>query len=435
MNLNRRNFMTALGGAAAASVANAATRKPNIIFFLADDMGIDLFGCYGGQSRFKTPNVDALAKNGARFETCLAAPLCGPSRCMLMTGRYAFRTGGITNQSWRDGGPGAKSVDEFPIAKLLKQSGYATCMTGKWRQVGETPGDWGFDEWLTDPTAGGWYWQKSYTKNGRLMEFPEEVYVPDHCHDTVVDFIGRNKKKPFFVYYSTHLVHAPILRTPDSAPESQDLFADNVAYMDKMLGKVVAEVKKQGLQNDTILMFSGDNGTALHSYTVNGKQVNGAKGSMWEGGTRVPMIASGKGVSKGKVLSDLVDFSDFYATCAELAGAPMPTGLKFDSRSFAPQIQGKKGNPRAWAYVHLGKNYYVREKSWKLNQGGELYDLSNAPFEEKLVAEGSGGTAAEAARKRLSAALAELNPQGGKIDNPPANTNQKKKKNKKKQAD
>ena len=306
-------------------------------------------------------------------------------------------------------------------------------MAGKWRQIGETPGDWGFDDWLTDPTAGGWYWQKTYTKNGKLMEFPEEVYVPDHCHQTVTDFIGRNKKQPFFVYYSTHLVHMPILRTPDSASDSQDLFADNVAYMDKMLGKVVAEVKKQGLQNDTIIFFSGDNGTAQRSYTINGKQVNGAKASMWEGGSRVPMIASGKGVSKGKVLSDLLDFSDLYPTCAELAGAAMPTSLKFDGRSFAPRIKGKKGNPRSWAYVHLGKNYYVREKAWKLNQAGELYDLSNAPFEEKLVAQGSGGAEADAARKRLGAALAELNPQGGKIDDPPpANPNQKKK-NKKKQ--
>ena len=436
MNSSRRSFMSTLGAAvlATATESFAATRKPNIIFFLCDDAGIDLFGCYVGQSRFKTPNIDALAKEGTRFESCHAAPLCGPSRCLLMTGRYAFRTGGITNQSWREGGPGAKSVDEFPIARLLKQSGYATCCSGKWRQMGETPAEWGFDEYLTDPTAGGWYWQKTYTKNGKLIENEKEVYAPDHAHEFTMDFMRRNRAKPFFIYHSTHLVHGPILPTPDSAPDSQDLFADNVAYMDKMLGKVVAEVKKLGLQNDTVIVFTGDNGTAQKSYTIHGKQINGAKGSMWEGGTRVPLIVSGKGVKKGKLLEDLVDFSDFYTTFADFAGAPLPTGSKIDGRSFAPQSQGKKGSPRDWIYVQLGKNWYVKEKVWKLNQSGELYDLKNAPFEEKLIAEGAGGPAGSEARKRLATVLAELNPQGGKVDNVPAGNNQKKKKNKKKAA-
>ena len=158
--VTRWNFMHAVGAGAAALAAPrllSAADKPNIVFFLSDDVGIDLIGCYGSD-RYKTPNIDALAKSGIRFESCYAAPLCGPSRCLINTGRYAFRTGGITNQSWnREGGQGAKSKDEVPLAKLLKQAGYATCSVGKWRQVGETPGDWGYDEWLTDPTAGGWY--------------------------------------------------------------------------------------------------------------------------------------------------------------------------------------------------------------------------------------------------------------------------------------
>ena len=436
MTLTRRNFMTSLGVAAtlvSAIPANAATRKPNIIFFLADDMGIDLFGCYGGESRFKTPNIDAMAKAGTRFEACHAAPLCGPSRCMLMTGRYPSRTGGITNQSWREGGPGAQSKDEYPIARLLRETGYATCCSGKWRQVGETPGDWGFDEWLTDPTAGGWYWQKSYTKNGKLMEFPEEVYVPDHAHDFAMNFMQRNRKKPFFIYHSTHLVHLPILKTPDSKPDSQDLFADNIVYMDKMLGNVVAQVKKLGLANDTVILFSGDNGTAQRSYTVKGKQVNGAKASMLEGGTRVPLIAYGKGVAKGKIVGDLIDFTDMYPTFAELGGAKLPTAIKIDGHSYAPQIAGKKGTPREWIHIQLGKNWYVKNNGWKMNQNGELYDMKNAPFEEKPVPEGSGGGDADAARARLKAVLAELNPGGGKIDNPPpVNNDGKKKKNKKK---
>jgi len=411
-------------GAGAAALATpgllqgaARSKKPNIIFLLSDDVGIDLMGCYGSD-RFKTPNIDALAKTGVRFETCHSAPLCGPTRCEFLTGRYAFRTGGLMNQSWSaQGGKGAKSSDEVPVAKVLKQAGYATCAVGKWRQVGETPGDWGFDEWLTDPTAGGWYWEKSYTKNGKLIELDKEVYCPDVAHELAMDFIQRHRQGPFFVYYPTHLVHGPIVRTPDSAPDSKDLYADNVAYLDKSVGKVVAEIERLGLRENTVIVFSGDNGTARESGKIGGRQINGAKGSMWEGGSRVPLIASWKGKTpQGKVLKDMVDFSDFHATFAELAGAKLPSNLKFDGRSFAPQLRGQKGKPREWIYVQLGKNWYVKDRGWKLNQSGELYDMKEAPFEEKLVPADTNDAAAKAARKRLEGILAQLNPAGGKVE-------------------
>ena len=422
--VTRRSFLSGIGAGAATLATphflTAAGEKPNIIFFLSDDVGIDLIGCYGSD-RFKTPNIDALAKGGIRFENCYAAPLCGPSRCLVNTGRYAFRTGGLTNQSWgREGGKGAKSSDEAPLAKQLKKAGYATCSVGKWRQVGETPGDWGYDEWMTDPTAAGWYWQKSYTKNGKLVELDKEVYCPDVAHEMAMDFVQRHKNGPFFVYYPTHLVHGPILKTPDSAPDSKDLYADNIAYMDKLLGKVVAELGRLGILEKTVIVFSGDNGTARESGTVHKRQINGAKGSMWEGGSRVPLIASWKGKTpSGKVLTDLVDFSDFYATFTELAGVKPPQGLPIDSRSFAPQIEGKKGSPREWAFVQLGKNWYVKEKSWKMNQSGELYDMRDAPFEEKLVPADAKEGEAVAARKRLQNVLAKLNPQGGKTEEDP----------------
>ena len=420
--ITRRSFVSTAGAGAAALAAPgwlraAGSRKPNIVFILSDDVGIDLTGCYGSD-RFKTPNIDALAKGGIRFETCHSAPLCGPTRCEFLTGRYAFRTGGLMNQSWNAaGGQGAKSSDEVSIAKLLKQAGYATCLSGKHRQVGETPGDWGFDEWLTDPTAGGWYWQKTYTKNGKLIENDKEVYCPDVAHEFAMDFVKRHSKEPFFLYYPTHLVHGPILRTPDSAPDSKDLYADNVAYLDKSVGKVVAEIERLGLSKNTVIVYAGDNGTAGQSGTIGGRQINGAKASMWEGGTRVPLIASWKGTTpRGKVLKDMVDFSDFHATFAELAGVKQPAGLTFDGRSFAPQLRGRKGNPREWIYVQLGRNWYVKEPGWKLNQGGELYDMKEAPFVEKLVPAGTEDAAAAAGRKRLQAVLDKLNPAGGKTE-------------------
>ena len=183
------------------------------------------------------------------------------------------------------------------------------------------------------------------------------------------------------------------------------------------LGKVVAEIDRLGLREKTVIVFSGDNGTARESGTVHKRQINGAKGSMWEGGSRVPLIASWKGkMPKGKVVQDLVDFSDFYSTFAELAGVKPPSGFTIDGRSFTPQLEGKKGSPREWIYVQLGRNWYVKERSWKMNQAGELYDMKQAPFEEKLVPADAPDAESVAARKRLQTVLVQLNPAGGKTE-------------------
>ena len=409
-------FLALLSG----PVIAAAPAKPNIIFVLADDLGIDGVSCYGAD-KHRTPQIDALATSGTRFTTCYAAPLCGPSRCLLMTGRYAFRTGGIANQSWRPGGPGAKSADEYPMAKLMKQAGYATGQAGKWRQVGELPGDWGFDEFLTDNTASGWYWETKYNKNGQILNLPEGTYGPDVIQKFTFDFLSRHKDKPFFFYYAMHLVHKPTLRTPDTSEVTKDvgkLYDDNIRYMDKQLGALVAEVDRLGLRQNTLIIFSGDNGTAAgYPSAVHGRMINGHKGSMLEGGSRVPFIASWPGVTPaGKVLDDIVSFADPYATFAELAGVKPPENIKSDGQSFAPQIRGEPGTPRAWAYVQLGHHWFVREPGFKMNEAGELFDMSDAPFVEKPVSADADTAPSKAARQRLSAALAELNPAAGKTD-------------------
>lgn len=418
----------------------AATAKPNIIFILADDLGLDGVSCYGSDDH-KTPQIDKLAASGTRFETCYAAPLCGPSRCVLMTGRYAFRTGGLQNQSWNGNGPGAKSKDEQPVAKLLKQAGYATCESGKWRQVGETPKDWGFDEYCTDPTAGGWYWQGSYEKNGAQVSAPG-AYNPDVIQKFSLDFIRRHAKgdQPFFLYYAMHLVHKPTLHTPISPPkDGPERYQDNIAYMDKQVGELIAELDKLGIRNNTLVMFSGDNGTAVgYPSPIHGRMINGAKASMWEGGSRVPLIASWPGTTPvGAVSKDIVNFSDILSTFVELGGGQLPKDFKYDSVSIAPQLRGQKGNPREWAFVQLGAKWFVREQGWKLNQAGELFDMSDAPFVEKPVAASADTAASKAARERLTKVLAELNPSGGKSDGEgknPRKAERKKKKAEKKKA-
>ena len=400
------------------SVHAASPAKPNIIFILADDLGLDGVSCYGAD-KHKTPNIDKLAASGTRFETCYAAPLCGPSRCVLMTGRYAFRTGGLQNGSWGRGGPGALSKDEQPMARVLKQAGYATCESGKWRQVGETPKDWGFDEYCTDPTAGGWFWKDSFIRNGETVSGSH--YNPDVIQKFSLDFIRKNKggEKPFFLYYAMHLVHKPTLHTPDSpAQDGPARYQDNIAYMDKQVGEIVAELEKLGLREKTLVMFSGDNGTAVgYPSSFRGRMINGAKASMWEGGSRVPLIASWPGVTPaGKVSNDIVNFTDMLATFVELGGAKLPEGFKYDSRSIAPQLRGEKGAPRDWAYVQLGAKWFVREQGWKMNESSELFDMSDAPFTEKPVAVSADNDASKAARERLTKVLAELNPAAGKTD-------------------
>ncbi len=412
-------------GAAEPSQAAGMADRPNILFILADDYGLDGVGCYGSD-RFKTPHLDSLAQSGLRFEACYSTPLCGPTRCLLITGRHGFRTGGLTNPT--AGRP--LPQDEPSIARTLKKAGYATGHCGKWRQMGATPGDWGFDEYITDPTAGGYYWQKSYTKNGQLVEVDKEVYYPDVAHEFAVDFIRRHREGPFFFYYASHLVHGPILRTPDSktgagdktgaggkagAGPKQEFYADNVAYLDKQVGLLVAELDRLNLREKTLILFSADNGTAVQSGTIGGRQIHGAKGSMWEGGARVPLVANWKGTTpQGKVVKDLVDFSDFFATFADVAGAKLPDGIAFDGRSFAPQLRGERGTPREWIFVQLGAQWYVRDPGWKLNQAGDLFDMKEAPFEEKPVSADAQDSTAVAARKRLQTVLDTLNPAAGK---------------------
>jgi arylsulfatase A len=396
--------------------------KPNIVFILADDLGIDGVGCYGSDRyRTHTPKIDALARTGLRFETCYSTPLCGPSRCLLLTGRYGFRTGGLTNQSWRPGGPGATSQREHPIARLLKEHGYATCQTGKWRQIGETPRDWGFDEYCTDNTAGGWYWRKNFIENGRTVHHAKDVYCPNMVHQFAVDFINRHKDRPFFVYYAPHLVHVPMERTPDSKPGTHDehvLYADNLAYLDKQVGLLVHELDRLNLRERTLIVFSGDNGTlGKFEAPVGGRMIHGHKGQLLEGGSRVPLIANWQGVTPaGKVVGDLIDFSDMYATFAQVAGAKLPEGLTFDSHSFAPQLHGRPGNPREWVYVQLGQHWYARSPHWKLTESGHLFDMSDAPFVEKLVSPDSLDAAARAGREKLQKVLDTLRPAHGKGD-------------------
>lgn len=421
--------------------------KPNIIFILADDLGVANVGAYGADS-FKTPNVDALARSGVRLERTFSSPNCGPSRAVILTGRYGFHTGMTGND--KESQKVIETGGETMIPKVLKAAGYVSASVGKWSQVPLLPGDWGFDEYLSIQGSGK-YWNTqdngdSYTVNGKKVPLLDGEYLPDQMHAFAVDFITRHQDRPFFLYYPMSHVHNEILRTPDSAPDSKDFYSDNIAYMDKLVGKLLAELDRLKLRDNTLVFFVGDNGVSpgeASRSTIGGKRLSGHKGTLLEGGSLVPGVLSWPGrIPAGGTTAGLVDFTDFFPTIAEAAGAGIPEGLALDGKSILGHVLGRAPAPREWIFVGLGRSWYVRDARWKLTDKGDFFDMKGAPFIEAPVAADTADAAALAGRERLAAVLAKLNPSAGKVKHgdgtgkfPAAQKQAKKEKAKKKKAD
>lgn len=376
-----------------ARAAGNEARPPNVLFILADDLGMDLVSCYGSD-QFKTPHVDALAAEGMRFRYCHTSPVCGPSRCQFTTGMYPFRTSHVENS------PHVASIDPAPlpsVAKVLKGGGYATGLCGKWH-MSQTPQDWGFDEF---GARGAKYWMGT-DKDGKRL------YGQDVLYDWAADFVRRHAAHPFFLWYSLHVPHADLSYTPDSAPEivarckdrnldpkarkalGQTIMADNLAYMDKLIGKLTAELDRLKLREKTLVVFAGDNGTGGWLATIGGRKLAGAKRHMQDGGATVPLIACWPGTTPaGKVCDDLVGFEDFLPTFAELAGASLPKEKGIDGVSFAPQLRGEKGRPRECIFTQYVNHWFVRDHRRKLYDDGRLVDTTDYPFQEKELPAGA----------------------------------------------
>lgn len=437
----RRRFLKTLAlGAAGTCVAPAARsaaraagrsdRPPNVLLIMADDVGREVLGCYGGTS-YATPHLDRLAEGGTRFTYAFSCPVCAPTRVKIMTGRYGFRT----TQKW-----GHIPAEERTFGHVLGAAGYATAIAGKW-QMALLKNDpdhcrkMGFQQscvfgWHEGPRYYGPY----LYENGKPKRYPDDVYGPDVYVDFLVDFMKANRDRPFLAYYSMALCHAVSddFWPPPPKPPGRDQYrsyAKCVAAMDERVGRIVRALEDLGLRENTLVLYTTDNGTPgafIRDATKEngkrryprepvtsewqGKEVRGGKGSMGDMGTRVPLIAHWPGrVPAGKVCDDLIDFSDVMPTLADLAGAAVPQDRPIDGRSFAPQLFGKKGSPREWAYNQRGKTAWVRTHRWKLYRNGRLFDLKTDPMEKDPIKPGEASDEAKAARKRLEAVLADLN--------------------------
>lgn len=399
--------------------------QPNVVVILVDDLGYECIGANGGKS-YQTPNLDRMAREGVRFEQCYAQPNCTPTRTQLMTGMSNVRNYvrfGLLDKS------------QTTFGNLFREAGYATCITGKW-QLGQNeggPGHFGFDEhclWAY-LDHGRRYANASLAINGELQAM-EGRYGPDVCQSLALDFIRRNRSKPFFLYYPMILTHGPYEATPDSKDyghaaeknrkHSQQHFADMVAYMDKLVGALAQELETLGLRENTLILFTGDNGTGrgTTSTLADGSEQEGEKGSTTRGGMHVPLIVSWPGrMAAGTVCPDLVDMTDFLPTICEASGIVPPKSLPLDGRSFLPQIRGEKGSPRDWIYsywvplresqtANVGTRHAVEQafdQRYKLYSTGKFFDLDHDVEEQspQPVAELKGDAAAAA--QKLQAAL------------------------------
>jgi len=394
---------------------------------MADDLGYECLGCYGSTS-YQTPALDELARTGIRFDRCYSQPLCTPSRVQLMTGQYNFRN----YQAF-----GMIDPKETTFAHLLKSAGYATCVVGKWQLYGSEiensevkgkgsrPAQMGFDEhclWQVERRESR-YRDPLIVENGTYRDDLAGKYGPDVFCDYATGFIERHRDRPFLLYYPMTLTHDPFVPTPDSEDWSkrQDeadprYFADMVAYMDKVVGRIVQKLDDLGLRENTLILFTGDNGTGVRIESKLGNRVvKGGKGKTTDAGTHVPLIANWKAVTPpGKVCDDLIDSTDFLPTLAHATGASVPQGLVLDGRSFLPQIRGRKGNPREWIFCHFFRNpgdpvkRFAMNKRWKLYQDGALFDVAADPLEQRPIRASQDSPEATQARKHLGEVLDSL---------------------------
>lgn len=377
----------------------AEERPPNIIFIMVDDMGRDWVSCYGADHQ--TPHIDRLAEQGIRYTTAWCTPICTPTRVTLLTGQYPCHHGWVQHYDVPRWGGEGLSPKRFTIfARPLRDAGYATAIGGKWQinHLGKQPDaltHHGFDEhcvWTGveagRPETEERYWDGLVQSNGVRASVP---YGPDTINEFLIDFMKRHRADPFLIYYPMLLTHGPHTTTPfnkDDPPEGKPaLYAGNVTYMDKLVGRLLKAVDDLKLTENTLIIFTGDNGSAAAG-VLDGDPYPKGKGREADWGAHVPFIVRAPFLSGGgQVSRDLVDFTDLYPTFLELAGADPPSDLKLDGRSLVPSLRGSDDpfEKRNWIYSQIGDFRMVRDWHHLVDNQGSFHDLGIDPRQEHEV--------------------------------------------------
>ncbi|HUU21761.1 MAG TPA: sulfatase [Phycisphaerae bacterium] len=404
--LSRRDFLAAAGAGALTLTAgrwlwaapDAGGRKPNIIVILADDLGYADVG-YQGCKDISTPHIDSIAAGGVRFtDGYVSCPVCSPTRAGLMTGRYQNRFGHEFNT-----GPAPEAltehvglpVEETTIADVMKSAGYATGVIGKWHlgiHPKYHPFRRGFDEFFGFLAGSHSYFQPLQPKWSPVQRGNEPVnekaYLTDAFTREAVDFIGRHKEKPFFLYLPYNAPHTPMQAPPKYLKRFASIedakrrtYAAMVSGVDDGVGAVLSALKDNGLREDTLVIFLSDNGGPPKANASRNDPLSGGKSSAFEGGIRVPFAMQWPGrITPGSVYREPVISLDILPTAAAAAGAKLPAQRPVDGVNILPYVTGAAaGAPHEILFWRRGKDIAVRKGRWKLRSFREkflLHDLS-----------------------------------------------------------
>jgi len=411
--LTRRDFLRLAGvGAAAMAIPGSlmaavegAAKKPNVLVILADDLGYGELSCQGAKD-IKTPNVDAIAKNGIRFTNgYVSCPVCSPTRAGLNTGRYQehfgheFNPGPAATASTTFGLP----LDQKTVANYMKEQGYTTGIVGKWHLGYEPqyhPQKRGFDEFFGFLGGAHSYIDAKADKTNMVYRGTEQVdekeYLTTAFGREAASFIERHKEKPFYLYLAFNAVHAP-LQSPAGSEDwfkevtdpKRRTFLTMQKAMDDAVGVVMDKLRTSGVEENTLVIFLSDNGGPTPSTTSKNDPLSGFKGQTLEGGIRIPYMMQWKGhIPAGKVDDRPVISLDILPTAVTLAGGK--PGANVDGVNLLPYVTGKKsGDPHKYLFWRYGDQSAVQGGDWKLvsREGTtQLYNLADDIKESKDLA-------------------------------------------------
>ncbi len=391
----------------------AATDRPNIVLIFADDLGYGDLGCYGHPT-IATPNIDGLAQRGVRLTSFYSAPSCVPARTQLLLGQYSFRVD--FNGGTGPGGKGGISDEEVTLAQALKGAGYDTAMIGKWHLGSATdallPTGKGFDSWYGLPYSNDMVkpWVQTdeplwLYENNRKAEYPvDHDTLQARYTDRAVEFIGRKRAVPFFLYFAPAMVHLPLAAGSEFKGRSRaGLYGDAVEELDGSVGEMIKAVREAGKERDTIVIFTSDNGPwialpprmlqagNLPWHVGSAGALRDSKGSTYEGGVRVPAIIHWPGrFEGGRSSAEMAATMDLYATLVRLGTGAAPKKAT-DGHDLTSFLEGKvKASPREeFVYSQGRQPNAIRSGPWKLRvaDGVELFQLDLDPSERYNRAE------------------------------------------------